>query len=371
MLVLIQHDELTRKGRLKTKTKRRPVMKILALDLGNYKSVACIYETVSLQHKFRTIVTTPKAVHDLLVEEEPQRVVIEICPLAGWISDLVGALGIELEVASTTHEAWRWKNVKRKNDRQDGLKLAQLAALGQLTLVHVPQPGVRQWRALINYRQRLVSRRTKIQNHIRALLVRQAEPMVSGAKAWTRAGIAQLEALARPLGEVGREELWRGELGLELAALKALAEPLRAVEEKLDELAAADQRVQLLRTIPGVGPRGSEALVAVLDDAQRFKRGKAVGAYLGLVPRQIQSGESNRLGRITHQGNRLLRSLLVEISWGGLRYNSWMRAVYERVRRGSQARKKIAIVAVARRLLIRCWAMLRDGTTWNPQPAKA
>jgi len=60
-------------------------MKILALDLGNYKSVACVYETTPLSHKFATAVTTPKALHDLLVEEEPERVVIEICPLAGWI----------------------------------------------------------------------------------------------------------------------------------------------------------------------------------------------------------------------------------------------------------------------------------------------
>lgn len=340
-------------------------MKILALDLGNYKSVSCSYETTSLAHKFGTVVTTPKALHDLLVEEEPDRVVIEICPLAGWVSDLVRALGMELEVASTTHDAWRWKNVKRKNDRQDGLKLAKLSALGQLTLVHVPEQGVRQWRALINYRQRLVSRRTKIQNHIRALLLRQAIAMGAGHRGWTRAGIAQLEALARPLKEVGREELWRGELALELEGLKALAEPLRQVEAKLDELGEVDERVQLLRSIPGVGPRGAEALAAVIDKARRFKRGKEVGAYLGLVPKQIQSGESNRLGRITRQGNRLLRSLLVEISWSGLRYNSWMRSVYERVRRGSKARKKIAIVAVARRLLIRCWAMLRDGTTWR------
>src|SRR2546425_3053747 len=178
-------------------------MKILALDLGNYKSVGCIYEMASISHKFTSVVTTPKVLHDLLVEEEPDRVVIEICPLAGWVSDLVRALGIELQVASTTHDAWRWKNVKRKNDRQDALKLAQLSALGQLTLVHVPEQGVRQWRSLINYRGRLVSRRTKIQNHIRALLLRQAEPMVSGGRPWPRRRMLDLEipALAAHEGE--------------------------------------------------------------------------------------------------------------------------------------------------------------------------
>src|SRR2546425_11845272 len=173
-------------------------MKILALDLGNYKSVGCIYEMASLSHRFATVVTTPKAIHDLLVEEEPDRVVIEICPLAGWVSDLVRALGIELQVASTTHDAWRWKNVKRKNDRQDALKLAQLSALGQLTLVHVPEQGVRQWRSLINYRGRLVSRRTKIQKHIRALLLRQAGAEARGRRRRAPPGGAPVRRMCTP-----------------------------------------------------------------------------------------------------------------------------------------------------------------------------
>ncbi|MFN2491720.1 MAG: transposase, partial [Pyrinomonadaceae bacterium] len=87
--------------------------------------------------------------------------------------------------------------------------------------------------------------------------------------------------------------------------------------------------------------------------------------------KQWQSGESDRLGHITHQGSKVLRSLLVEASWAGLRYNPWMREVYQRVKRGSKARRKIAIIAVARRLLIRCWAMLRDGTRWREAASAA
>jgi transposase len=96
-----------------------------------------------------------------------------------------------------------------------------------------------------------------------------------------------------------------------------------------------------------------------------------VGAYVGLTPRRYQSGQSDRQGRISRAGNVQLRTLLIEVAWIGLRYNPWMRQVYESVRRGSVARKKTAIVAVARRLLVVCWAMLRDGTTWQDptQPA--
>lgn len=341
-------------------------MKILALDLGKFKSVACVYDTHSLQHRFETVTSGAQALHDLLVEHEPDRVVIEICTIAGWVSDLVRTLGIELQVASTSHEAWRWRHVKRKNDRADALKLAQLSAMNQLQLVHVPERETRQWRALIKYRHRLVGQRTQSKNHIRDLVNREGLGLARGDSAWTIKGMEQLAELARPLAEVGLSELWRGELGVELTRLQHLDQQLRIVEQKLDELGQAERRVQLLQTIPGVGPRLAEALVTLIDNPNRFKRGKDVGAYLGLVPKQIQSGETNRLGRITRTGDRLLRALLVEVSWAGLRYNSWTRAVYERVRRNSRTRKKIAIVAVARRLLIRCWAMMRDGTAWQP-----
>jgi transposase len=346
-------------------------MKILALDLGNFKSVACAYDTQSTKHEFETMVSSKEALRDLLLEQRPDRVVIEVCPLAGWVCDVVRELGIAMQVASTNERSWRWRNVKRKSDRRDGLKLAHKSALGDLKLVHIPERELRQWRALINYRQQLVRRQTKIKNHIRSLLVRENLAWVRGKKGWTVEALRTLEKWARPLSKVSKDELWRGELAVELEALVGMARLLRQVEKKLDRLGKANEQVQLLQSAAGVGPRLSEALVALIDDAGRFRNGKEVGPYLGLVPKQWQSGETDRLGRITHQGNRVVRALLVEASWAGLRYNRWMREIYERVRRGSKARRKIAIVAVARRLLIRCWAMLRDGTRWREIPCAA
>src|SRR5947207_2840753 len=149
-------------------------MRILALDLGKYKTVGWEYEAESGRHRFGTVLTTAKALHDLMVDREPQRVVIEICSIAGWVSDLVRSLGIELQVANTADERWRWRNVKQKNDRNDALKAAQLSAVNQLGPVHVPELTMRQWRALIAYRAKLVQRRTKIKNHLRDLLLRDA-----------------------------------------------------------------------------------------------------------------------------------------------------------------------------------------------------
>src|SRR5262249_23181098 len=99
----------------------------------------------------------------------------------------------------------------------------------------------------------------------------------------------------------------------------------------------------------------------------RFDSGKPVSAYGGLVPRQYQAGETDRRGRLSRRGPALRRPLLVEGAWVMRRYNRWARAVYARLRRG-KARKKRGIVRGAGKLLVRCWAMLRDGTSWRADP---
>ena len=341
-------------------------MKILALDLGKYKTVGCVYESASGKHYFKTTFTTPRALAQLVSEVKPERVVIEVCNIAGWVCDLLRDLGVAVQVANTSDEAWRWRKVKKKNDRADALKTAQLSAVNQLREVHIPNIEVRQWRALIAFRQQLVRRRGKVKNHIRDLLLSEGQLLPRGAKCWTQLGLAHLAGLAKDCAELGMHELWRGQLQIELRQLQALQREIEQVEEKLDALAKAEPRVALLRTIPGVGPRLSEAIVALLDRPERFQKAREVSAYVGMVPKELDSGETMRRGRITKHGSRLVRSLLVEVAWAGLRYNAWVRETFRRISGGKKSRKKIAIVAVGRQLLVRCWAMLRDGTRWQP-----
>jgi len=340
-------------------------MKILALDLGKYKTVSCDYEGESGAHRFRANFTTPAALQQLVKEVRPDRVVIEVCNIAGWVCDLVRGMGVEVQVANTSDDAWRWRKVKKKNDRCDALKAAQLSAVNQLREVHIPRLEVRQWRSLIAFRQQLVRRRGRSKNHIRDLLLSEGQVWPRGGKCWTRLGVARLEAMCKPLSECGLHELWRGQLDIELRQWRQVQQEISAAEEKLDAIAAADPRIALLRTIPGVGPRLSEAIVALLDQPTRFRQAREVSAYIGMVPKELDSGETQRRGRITRHGSRLVRSLLVEVAWAGLRYNPWVRETYQRISGGKKSRKKIAIVAVGRRLLVRCWAMLRDGTSWR------
>jgi transposase len=342
---------------------------ILAIDLGKYKCVACLYRAAD-RYTFHAIDTSVAGVERLVRRTRPAVVVIEACSLAGWVHDRCGEMGVPCRVANTGAEAWKYKHTKRKTDRDDALRLAQLYALGQLPEVVTPPEAVREWRALIAHRQALVTQRVAAQNRVRSILVGQRPPSPRGARAWTAAGLAGIGQLARPLAECGPDELWRGLLDLALTAYRQTDELARQAEARLDAIGKADPGVRLLATAPGVGPRTAEAVVAHLGDPRRFQTGKQVSAYGGLVPRQYQSGEDDRRGRITKRGPAVLRKLLVQCAWAALRYNPWAAAVYRRLSRG-KARKKQAIVAVARKLLVRCWAMLRDGAAWRPDPEPA
>lgn len=126
-----------------------------------------------------------------------------------------------------------------------------------------------------------------------------------------------------------------------------------------------DARTVRLQSLPGVGPRVAETLVATLDDPQRFSRARQVGAYAGLTPRQYDSGQTRRSGRISKRGSRPLRHALNQAAWRAVEKDAHFRGIFMRVCRGSKKRRKIAIVAVMRRLLIVAWAMLRDGTRYH------
>jgi transposase len=341
---------------------------ILAIDLGKFKSVACLYDSSTKEHCFRTIGTTPDELHDLIVELGPDRIVIEVCGIAGWIFDLACCLEVPIEVANPRQEGWRWNKVKRKTDRDDALKLARLSIGGDLPTVHMPDKATRQWRSLITYRHKLVDRRTAIKNTIRALVDVQGLRMASGAQAWSKRSKDQLRELSQPLESCRKDELWRGQLLLELESLEHINGLVQRADAALDALAADSEPVQRLKTVAGLGNRTAEAIVAMLDRPERFRNGRQVGAYAGLVPRQYESGMMKRQGRISKEGPGLLRRLLVQVAWGMERRSRRARALFARLSRGQKTRRKQAAVAVARKLLVWCWAMLRDRTTWR-EPA--
>ena len=337
---------------------------ILAIDLGKFNSVLCHFHVATREHTFRTIPTTPDEMRDAIQCQPGVTVVVEACSPAGWVIDLCHSMNVPVIVTATHGPAWSWKHLKRKTDRDDALKLARLAAIGELQPVQVPPKAVRQRKSLISLRRRLVGERVRGQNRMRGLLVGQGISVVRGAKTWTEAGLAELAAHAKPIQECGCEELWRGELDLLLRRHRELVAQINEIERKLDELGRADPVTEIVSSVPGVGPRTAEVIATHIGDGSRFRSSDEVSAYAGLVPRQYQSGETDRRGRITKRGPSMLRSALVECAWCSLRYNRWSRETWQRLVASGLSKKK-AIVALARKLLVKCWGMLKRGERWR------
>ena len=341
-------------------------MMILAIDLGSSKSVYGLSEALGGPARYGSVATTPEAFHDLLAELDPHRVVVEVGSQAGWVKDLCDALEIACDVANTADEMWRWNRTRLKSDKKDVDRMLFLAHSGSLPTVYMPSGDVRQWRGLIRYRHDLVQAQTQIKNRLKAILGRQGVSSQVCGGPWSVRYLASLRDLARPLDACGVEELWRGQIDVELTRLPEVAGHLKAVAARLNAHAKTKPQVARLQTIFGVGPRTAEKLVATLDDPSRFRTGKQVGSYLGLTQRVYQSGQMLREGRISKMGDVHLRTLLIEAAWSSVRREGPTKSLFDRVSRGMKNRRKIAIVAVARHLGVTAWAMMRDQTDWDP-----
>ena len=339
-------------------------MIILALDLGKFNTMCCIYNSRTRKHEFINAATERNYLTTLLKKTKCDLVVMEACGPSGWINDLAISLGQKTLVCSTNEDAWKWSNVKRKTDKDDALKLARMAAMGELKPVHMPSEANREFRSLVKYRKTLDSRICKMKCTIRAWFVNHGIAIDTGEKAW-HTGRTYINSFRKPIADCAPNELWKGELDNELTQLDAVTAQVDAIVKKLEAIGKTDPRIQRVKTIPGVGPRTAEILVACIDDPNRFANGRQVSAYFGLVPRQYQSGETDRNGRITKRGNPIARTILVECAWASLRYNPWAKGVYDRICGKQKTRKKKAAIALGRKIAVLAWAMLRDEKDWD------
>jgi transposase len=348
-----------------------PAMKIVGMDLGQGKSAWAMLDMRTGEVARGQVDMSGNALRKLLTSVGPDQLVIESGPLAARVHDLAVGVGVAVLVADATQDAWQWRNVKRKTDADDADKLVRLAALGQINPVHIPAPAVRERRHLLEYRAALVTERARCKNRIRATLLLQGLKLPGGKSGWSGAARETLAQHARPLAECDPTELWRGLLWTELEHLQQVESLVATVTDKLDELARADAQVARLQTIPGVGPRTAEVIVTTLDQPHRFATRRQVAAYAGLVPRRWQSGQMDRSGRITKRGSPLLRAILNQAAWIAVRCNPELRAFFLRIGGGQKKRKKQAIVAVMRKLLVIAWALLRDKTTYQATRLRA
>ena len=248
---------------------------------------------------------------------------------------------------------------KKKHDRIDATKIARILYMDLVPRVHVPRNEIRQWRALIEFRRQLVGRISSFKAQVRALCRGLGiVDLPKGRKLFTAQGLQQL-------GQQKLEKLPALQRDLLLHELQSFTKQKQRVEKELGKIAARHHEIQLLLSIPGVGIRTAEAVMAYLDDIGRFNKVSQVGCYFGMVPREDSSSDKRRLGHITKDGPGTVRWLLCEAAWQGVNRSPTIRAFHNRVINGDPDRRKIALVATAHYLLWVMAAMLRSGELWR------
>ena len=272
---------------------------------------------------------------------------IEACGYTNWFEELMEQLGHQLLVGDAA-EIRRLARRRQKNDRRDAELLLELLVHDEFPALFRYTKESREVLRQLRYRHKLVKMRTMVVNTLHALAINAGLSL--RAQLMTKGGRKQLAGL--PLSVIGQQQ--RAEL---VSLADELTRRIATVEQWLKEQAQSDVRVRRLQTHPGVGLLTSLCLVHTLGDLSRFASTRKVAAYVGFDPMEDSSAERKAYGGISKAGSRLLRYLLVEAGQTAAKADEQLKQFYRRLlpRRG-KARAK---VAVARKLLLRCFIMGR------------
>jgi transposase len=291
------------------------------------------------------------------------RIGIETGPMTPWLVHEFRARGLNVTCLDARHASAALKMQMNKTDQNDAEGLAQIMRTGWYRSVHVKSLDAHRARALLGARAQLVGMTTRLSNHIRGVLKtfgllpgamrglpfdRRVEAMLADRD--------DLASIARPM----------------LVAWRQLREQIAAFDKEVRALAKNDPTCRLLMSVPGIGVVSVLAYVSTVEDPKRFARSRSVGAHMGLTPRQYQSGEIDRSGRISRCGDTLARTLMYEAAVVILtrvkrasNLKDWAQAIAKRSGLGK------ARVALARKLSVILHSIWRSGEAfrWSEKPA--
>jgi len=284
--------------------------------------------------------------------QEPVRVGIEATGPIHWFERLLTELGHELWIGDSAKI--RASEVrKQKTDERDARLMLDLLLTKRFPRIWVPTPAERDVRQLLWHRHKLVSMRTMLGNQLHALAMSQG--LCRKQKLFSKKGRAELGSLTLgPWAGRRREEL--------LKLLDQLEPPIAELDRAVQEEAKRREDAVLLMTHPGIGSVTSLAFVLAIGPVTRFQGSRKIASYLGLNPTEDSSGGRRRLGGISKQGNTMVRWLLIEAVYPAVRKDPALRQDYQRLkfRRGHA----VAKVAIARKLAVRMYWMLRSGAAY-------
>jgi transposase len=323
-----------------------------AIDLGGRKSQVCVRKP-SGEIAFEGRCDT-QSLPEFLRQLQHSRVILETMAGAFHVADAAKSAGHEVRVVPATLVRSLGVGARStKTDRRDAQVLSEVSCRIDLPGVHIPSERSRSWKTLCGMHDALVSSRTKLINNLRGWARGQ------GLARWSRRKFGQQIAELQPLPAYVQQQV---------DVIAALSEQVRASEKRIAEMAASEEICVRLMSTPGVGPSTALRFVATLDDVTRFDSAHKVESYLGLAPGENSSSERQQRLGITKAGPSALRWVLIQAAWSvrsrcrsteARSLQTWAQEIEKR--RG----KRVATVALARKLAGILYALWRDGTTYE------
>jgi transposase len=362
-----KHTTVKKNRKALRKTTKKQILEMAAskrltigLDLGDVTSSYCILNEAGEVVSEGQLQTTRTGLNSLLEKMPPSRVALEVGTHSPWVSRHIAGLKHEVIVANA-HRLKLITQSARKNDRIDARKLARLARVDPELLSPIRHRGAEAQAdlAVIRARAALVEGRTALINCARGLV----KPLGERLKKCDADQVE--ETLAMPLSEKAQAVV-----GPLLRNVEAMREEIEVYNEKIEEIAERYPEVMLLKQVYGVGTLIALTYILTIEDAERFEHSRDVGAFLGIQPKQRESGNSQPELGISKTGDRLLRSYLVQAAHCNLRKgapDSDLRAWgLSKWGGGGKRAKRRALVAMARKLAVLLHRLWVTGEVYDP-----
>jgi transposase len=339
----------------------------VGLDVSQKTTAICVVDAAGRRLWRGQCASVPERIEQTVRREagDDARIGIETGPMTPWLVHELRGRGLEVACLDARHARAALKMQLNKTDQNDAEGLAQIMRTGWYRSVHVKSMEAHRARALLGARTQLVGMTTRLSNHIRGVL--KTFGMLPG----TMRGLPferRVEALLADRSDVAPI------VRPMLAAWRQLREQIATFDKVVRVLVRASPTCRLLMSVPGIGAVSVLAYVSTVEDPGRFARSRTIGAHLGLTPRQYQSGEVDRSGRISRCGDTLARTLLYEAAVVILHrvkrassLKDWALAIAKRSGMGK------ARVALARKLSVILHSVWRSGEPfrWSEQAAIA
>lgn len=333
-------------------------MEHIAIDLGGRESQICVRSSDGSIVEERRHATSHLARY--LAKRPKSRVIVETCAEAFGVADSALELGHEVRVVpATLVKSLGVGSRGTKTDRKDAQILSEVSCRIDLPSVHVPSMISRRRKTVCGMRESLVSARTMLLNSVHGWLRGQSKGVL-------RSGVP--ETFPTRVRTHITEELPRN-VERQLETIEHLNRQISEADEDLEKMANKDDECRRLMTIPGVGPVTALRVVAAIDEVSRFDGAHKVEAYLGLTPGEHSSSERRQRTSITKAGPPAVRRALIQGAWAARRTRGDHPMVQWSLEVEKRRGKRVAIVALARKMVGVMYALLRDGTTYDPQRA--